>query len=265
MDALLLKLPALLTALWWPFCRSLAVLSMAPVLGEALVPVTVRILLALVLGVILMPVAAQGAVPIDPLSLQGLAATVEQAVIGLSIGLSLQLAIAAFQVLGYLASSQMGLAMAVMNDPLNGSASDAVSNLLFILCTLVFFAIDGHLVITGVLGASFKAWPVGAGWGQLSLQALALQVGWVFSAAMLLALPLVFSALVVQIGFGFLNRVAPTMNLFSLGFSVVTLFGVLMLWALVPALPAHYLQATQHTLDQLQQGWTQVQGAARGR
>lgn len=265
MDALLLKLPALLTALWWPFCRSLAVLSMAPVLGEALVPVTVRILLALVLGVILMPVAAQGAVPIDPLSLQGLAATVEQAVIGLSIGLSLQLAIAAFQVLGYLASSQMGLAMAVMNDPLNGSASDAVSNLLFILCTLVFFAIDGHLVITGVLGASFKAWPVGAGWGQLSLQALALQVGWVFSAAMLLALPLVFSALVVQIGFGYLNRVAPTMNLFSLGFSVVTVFGVLMLWALVPALPAHYLQATQHTLDQLQQGWTQVQGAARGR
>jgi flagellar biosynthesis protein FliR len=82
-------------------------------------------------------------------------------VIGLAIGLALQLALAAFQVLGYLASSQMGLAMAVMNDPLNGSASDAVSNLLFILCMLVFFAVDGHLVVTGVLGASFKAWPVG--------------------------------------------------------------------------------------------------------
>jgi hypothetical protein len=34
MEPLLLLL-ALLTALWWPFCRSLAVLSMAPVLGEA--------------------------------------------------------------------------------------------------------------------------------------------------------------------------------------------------------------------------------------
>ena len=264
MEPLLLKLPALLTALWWPFCRSLAVLSMAPVLGEAMVPVTVRILLALVLGVILMPVAAQGAVPVDPFSLQGLAATVEQAVIGLAIGLALQLAIAAFQVLGYLASSQMGLAMAVMNDPLNGSASDAVSNLIFILCTLVFFAVDGHLVVTGVLGASFQAWPVGAGWGHLSLQTLALQVGWVFSAAMLLALPLVFSTLVVQIGFGFLNRVAPTMNLFSLGFSVVTLFGVLMLWALIPALPTHYLQATQHTLGLLQQGLMQAKEAPHG-
>ncbi|MCO5977056.1 flagellar biosynthetic protein FliR [Ideonella oryzae] len=264
MEPLLLQLPALLTALWWPFCRSLAVLSMAPVLGEAMVPVTVRILLSLVLGVILMPVAAQGAVPVDPFSLQGLAATVEQAVIGLAIGLALQLALAAFQVLGYLASSQMGLAMAVMNDPLNGSASDAVSNLVFILCTLVFFAVDGHLVVTGVLGASFKAWPVGAGWGSLSLQTLALQVGWVFSAAMLLALPLVFSTLVVQIGFGFLNRVAPTMNLFSLGFSVVTLFGVLMLWALIPALPTHYLQATQHTLDLLQQGLMQAKEAPHG-
>jgi flagellar biosynthetic protein FliR len=264
MEPLLLQLPALLTALWWPFCRSLAVLSMAPVLGEAMVPVTLRILLALVLGVILMPVAARGAVPVDPFSLQGLAATVEQAVIGLAIGLALQLALAAFQVLGYLASSQMGLAMAVMNDPLNGSASDAVSNLVFILCTLVFFAVDGHLVVTGVLGASFQAWPVGAGWGHLSLQTLALQVGWVFSAAMLLALPLVFSTLVVQIGLGFLNRVAPTMNLFSLGFSVVTLFGVLMRWARSPALPTHYLQATQHTLDLLQQGLMQAKEAPHG-
>jgi flagellar biosynthetic protein FliR len=235
---------------------------MAPVLGEAMVPVTVRILLALVLGVILMPVAAQGGAD-RPAVAAGRGATLEQAVIGLAIGLALQLAMAVFQVLGYLASSQMGLAMAVMNDPLNGSASDAVSNLLFILCTLVFFAVDGHLVVTGVLGASFKAWPVGPAGAAVAADA-GLQVGWVFSAAMLLALPLVFSTLVVQIGFGFLNRVAPTMNLFSLGFSVVTLFGVLMLWALIPALPTHYLQATQHTLDLLQQGLMQAKEAPHG-
>jgi flagellar biosynthetic protein FliR len=64
---------------------------MAPVLGEAMVPVTVRILLALVLGVILMPVAAQGGAD-RPAVAAGRGATLEQAVIGLAIGLALQLA-----------------------------------------------------------------------------------------------------------------------------------------------------------------------------
>jgi flagellar biosynthetic protein FliR len=63
---------------------------------------------------------------------------------------------------------------------------------------------------------------VGGGYRPLLLETVALNVGWVFSAAMLLALPIVFSTLVVQLGFGFLNRVAPSLNLFSLGFSLVT-------------------------------------------
>ncbi|HSI50180.1 MAG TPA: flagellar biosynthetic protein FliR [Ideonella sp.] len=263
MEALLLKLPALVTALWWPFCRCLALLSAAPVLGEAMLPVTIRVLLALALAVILMPVAAHNAVAIDPFSLHGLAATFEQAVIGVAIGLALQLSMAAIQTAGFVLSSQMGLSMAVMNDPLNGSSSDAVSNLLFILCTLVFFSVDGHLVITGIVGASFQAWPVGGGFANLSFDSLALNVAWIFSAAMLLALPMVFSSLVVQIGFGFLNRVAPSLNLYALGFSVVTLFGVMMLVLLAPTFPAHYLQMSERVLDMLQHGLNSA-GAGRG-
>ena len=80
------QLLATLMALWWPFVRVLAVLSFMPVIGDNLVPVTVRVLLALALAVVLLPVAAPPQ-PVSPFSLLGIVTTVEQVAIGLIIGL----------------------------------------------------------------------------------------------------------------------------------------------------------------------------------
>jgi flagellar biosynthetic protein FliR len=260
MEAVFSQLLALLYALWWPFCRALALLSAAPVVGDGLVPMPLRVLLALALAVVMLPMA-QGGEPIDAMSMRGVAATVEQAVIGGVIGLALHFAISAVMVFGYLASSQLGFAMAVMNDPVNGTPSDVVSACLVVLCTLVFFAVDGHLVVVGVLGASFRAWPVG-GTPALDanvLRTLADGVAWVFAAALLLAVPLVFSTLVVQVGFGLLNRVAPSLNLHSLGFSLLAVFGLLMLAQMMRAVPEQYVQMTGRVLELLQ---AQMQASA---
>jgi flagellar biosynthetic protein FliR len=248
-----------ISALWWPFCRIMALLSTAPVVGDALVPVTVRVLLSLVLAFLMLPLTKGAAMP-DPFSLAGVVVMIEQAVIGGVIGLAMQLTMAVVNMLGFLVSSQVGFSMAQMNDPVNGQQSDVISGLLGLVAILVFFAVDGHLVLAGVLGQSFKAWPVGGGYKGLLLQTVALNVGWVFSAAVLLALPIVFSTMVVQIGFGFLNRVAPSLNLFSLGFSLVTLFGLMMLVQVVRFIPEHYVQMTNQVLEMLQQ----QMGAAHG-
>lgn len=250
MEFVFSQLLGLLAALWWPFCRILAALFAAPVLGEAMMPTTVRVLLALVLTVVCMPMAPPP-IGIEPWSLQGIATTVEQVMIGAVLGMAFHLVMAAVMLLGYLVSSQMGLAMAVMNDPINGTSSDVVSGLLSILFIVIFFAVDGHLVLVGVIGASFRAWPVGSGIDSLALQTLAFNVAWIFSAALLLAVPVIFSALVVQLGFGFLSRIAPSLNLFSLGFSVVTLFGLFMLTQIVRFMPEHYLRMTNQVLEML--------------
>jgi flagellar biosynthetic protein FliR len=242
----------LIGALWWPFCRIMAMFATAPVIGEGLVPIPVRALLALVLSFLMLPITKSAAMP-DPFSLHGVLAMVEQAIIGGVLGMALQFAMAAVSMLGFLVSSQVGFSMAQMNDPVNGQPSDVISTLLSLVAILVFFAIDGHLVLTSVLGQSFLAWPVGTGYGPLLLQTVALNVGWVFSAAMLLAVPIVFSTMVVQVGFGFLNRVAPSLNLFSLGFSLVTVFGLLMLVQVVRFIPEHYIAMTNQVLDMLQQ------------
>ncbi len=243
---------ATLMALWWPFVRVLAILSFMPVIGENMVPVTVRVLLALTLAVVLLPVAAPPT-PISPFSLLGIVTTIEQVAIGLIIGIGFQMIMAVFALLGYMASSQMGLAMAQMNDPMSGASSDVVSALIYVLVILIFFAVDGHLVFSGVMGSSFRAWPVGAGIPEQALTVLSLQVGWVFSAALLLSLPVIFSALVVQIGFGFLNRVAPTFNLFSLGFSLIIVFGLFMLGGMLQLIPQQYVNLTTRVLEMLEQ------------
>jgi flagellar biosynthetic protein FliR len=235
-------------------------LSAAPVIGEAMVPVRVRVLLSLVLAILMLPLTG-GAAVIDPVSMQGVAATLEQAVIGGVLGLAFHFSMSVIAMLGYLVSSQVGFSMAAMNDPMNGQSSDVISTLLSILSIVVFFSIDGHLVLAGVIGASFKAWPLGFGYGPMLLQTVAFNTAWIFAAAILLALPVVFSTLVVQIGFGFLNRVAPSLNLFSLGFSVITVFGLLMLVQLVRFIPEHYIAMTNKVLEMLQ---AQMQAARHG-
>ncbi len=262
METVFSQLLPMLTALWWPFCRCMALLSAAPVIGEAATPVTVRVLVSLVLSIVLLPLAGAGpSATIDPFSLQGVLATVEQALLGFVLGLAFHFSMSVIGVLGFLVSSQMGFSMAVMNDPMNGQSSDVVSALLSVLAIIVFFAIDGHLVLTSVLAHSFKAWPLGRGYGPLLLQTVAYNVAWIFSAAMLLAIPVVFSTLVVQLGFGFLNRVAPSLNLFALGFSVITIFGLLMLVQVVRFVPAHYAMMTDRVLEMIQ---AQMRAAGHG-
>lgn len=260
MEDVFSQLLPMLNALWWPFVRTLAMLTASPVVGEEVTPVTVRILLSLVLAVIMLPLTT-GAAVIDPFSMQGVLATIEQAVIGGVLGLAFHFSMAVVGVLGFMVSSQMGFSMAVMNDPVNGQSSDVVSALLSVLAMIVFFSIDGHLVLAGVIGGSFRAWPLGHGYGPLLLQTVAYNAAWIFSAAMLLALPIVFSTLVVQLGFGFLNRVAPSLNLFALGFSVITLFGLLMLGQVVRFIPEHYVRMTGQVLEMIRQ---QMQVAAHG-
>mgnify|MGYP001316315675 CR=1 FL=1 len=253
MELVLSQLPSLLTMVWWPFCRVLAIFSAAPIVGENMVPISIRVLLSLALAIVFIPLVGPTG-HIEPLSVQALVVTAEQALIGFGIGLAFHLTVAIVMVLGFVISSQMGLSMAIMNDPMSGTSSDVVSAILYVLCILVFFSIDGHLVLSAVIGASFRAWPVGGGVDLLTLETIAYSVAWVFSAALLLAVSVIFSALVVQIGFGFLNRVAPALNLFALGFSAVIVFGAYMLTHLVRSVPDHYLRLVHKVLEMLRLG-----------
>ncbi|MBM1198464.1 flagellar biosynthetic protein FliR [Pseudomonas fragi] len=236
---------------WWPFCRLLAVFSMAPLFNHKAMSKKLRVLLALVVTA-----AIGGALPpmpqVNPLSAEGALLALEQIAFGLILGLCLQLVFTVFSVVGEVVSAQMGMTMARYNDPVNGvSSSSIVYQLYFVLLVFLFLSIDGHLLTLSVLFKSFSHWPVGSGLNYQSYTAFMQAIAWVFSAAVLLTLPMVFCVVLVQFCFGLLNRISPSMNLFSLGFPITILVGLLCIYMTLPNLPENYLHLTRELLDNI--------------
>lgn len=240
----------LVLALWYPFVRMLAFIHFAPIFDNPSMSVRIRIIVALGLAIVITPMIHAPA-PQGLLSLNMVLLTAEQIVWGMLFGLMMQFIFLALQLAGQILSFNMGMSMAVMNDPASGSSTTVLSEFIYIYAALLFFAMDGHLLLVSILYKGFIYWPIGNALNEQSLRSVALAFGWVLSAATLLAMPTTFIMLVVQMGFGFLNRVSPALNLFSLGFPVNMLAGLCCFAALLYSLPDHYLNLANFVLHQL--------------
>lgn len=240
----------LVLALWYPFVRMLAFIHFAPIFDNPSLSVRIRIILALALAIIITPMI-NAPVPEGLLTMRMLLLTAEQIIWGLLFGLMMQFVFLALQLAGQILSFNMGMSMAVMNDPASGASTTVLSEFIYIYAALLFFAMDGHLLLVSVLYKGFLYWPIGNALNPQTLRSVALAFGWVLSAATLLALPTTFIMLIVQMGFGFLNRVSPALNLFSLGFPVNMLAGLCCFAALLYSVPDHYLHLANFVLHQL--------------
>ncbi|HAI48432.1 flagellar biosynthetic protein FliR [Atlantibacter hermannii] len=249
----------LVLALWYPFVRILAFVHFAPIFDNPAMNVRIRIIVALGLSIVITPMI-DAPVPEGLLSLQTVLLTLEQIVWGVVFGLMMQFVFLALQLAGQILSFNMGMSMAVMNDPASGASTTVLSEFIYIYAALLFFIMNGHLLLVSILYKGFIYWPIGNALNPQTLRSVALALGWVLSAATLLAMPTTFIMLVVQMGFGFLNRVSPALNLFSLGFPVNMLAGLCCFAALLYALPDHYLHLTNnvlHLLDTLRSAHVQ--------
>ena len=55
-----------------------------------------------------------------------------------------------------------------------------------------------------------------------------------FAGGLLLAMPVIASLLLVNISFGVATRAAPQLNIFSVGFPVTLMLGILLIWLTLP-------------------------------
>jgi flagellar biosynthesis protein FliR len=246
-----IDIQALLTPLMGlilPFFRIMAFLQFAPVLDNRAFSRRIKIATALALTVIITPMLPPQPVMQGLLSMQTLLLTGEQLLWGFMFGMALQLVFVSLQTAGHILSMNMGLGMAMMNDPVNGSSTTVISQIIYIFCALLFFIMDGHLLLVTILFKSFTYWPIGEALNRPTLMLIVQSLGWIIASAALIALPTTFVMLIVQGGFGLLNRVSPTLNLFSLGFPISMLFGLLCISMMVTNIPDHYLNLTNEIL-----------------
>lgn len=212
-----------------PLFRVTAVLMSMPIFGTTLVPGRVRLYLAVAITVVIAP-GLPPMPPVNALDLSALMLVAEQILIGVLLGFSLQLFFQAFVVAGQIISIQMGMAFASMIDPTNGVNTAVIGQFLTMLVTLLFLAMNGHLVVFEVLTESFTTMPVGSAMLVNHFWDIAGKLGWVLGAAMLLVLPAITALLVVNIAFGVMTRAAPQLNIFSIGFPLTLVLGMVIFW-----------------------------------
>ncbi len=215
---------------FFPFVRIGACLMVAPLFGARFVPTRTRIILAVAITALVVPLIPAPAVA--PFSAQGFVVVFQQLLIGVALGFALQVVFDALALAGQLLANSMGLSFAFNVDPLRGSSTPALGQLYVILATLMFLALGGHTAIIEVLVSGLHVLPVGtSGFGREGLWALILWGGQLFAGAIAVALPGVTALLIVNLAFGVVSRAAPSLNLFAVGFPVSLVVGLLVVLA----------------------------------
>lgn len=221
----------------------------APFFGAGNVPLQLRLVLALALG---MPVAASvsPALPAEGLvSLEGIMLITGEVTAGLAMGFALQIGFAAALLAGEAISNVMGLGFAAMTDPASGQPSPAIGQYLSMLALFLFLAGDGHLLFFEIVYRSYETLPPGAAW--LSSDALGGLVrfgGLVFTAGLGVAMPVLSALLLVQALFAMVSRAAPTLNLFSVGFPATLAAGIVLLAMATPVMAEALMRALSEAM-----------------
>ena len=156
------------------------------------------------------------------------------------MGLSLQLLFQVHVMAGQIIAMQMGLGFASMNDPSMGISVAVVAQVFTMLVTLLFLAMNGHLVVLEVLVESFNTLPIGETLAATDFEALVYRFSWVMASAILIGLPAIAALLIVNLSFGVMMRAAPQLNIFSIGFPLTLIFGLFILWVLLSNVLGQY-------------------------
>lgn len=237
-------------SLLWPFMRIGAMLMAAPVFGARMVPVRVRLALAMTLAWILSPMVYQDVTVINPLSAEGLMVGVQQVLVGLAMGFTLQMVFSAMVIAAQSMAMGMGLGFATAVDPQNGVQVPVIAQYYLTLATLVFLAMNGHLLIIQVLVDSFQSLPVSV--EGLSRDGLWALVNWgsrMFAGAVLIALTAMTSLLIINLAFGVMSRAAPQLNIFGVGFPVMIGAGFIVIMLSLPGLTPHVSELMQEAFE----------------
>ncbi len=241
-----------LWALIFVMVRIGAAFIAAPVFGAVSVPLPVRIALSGAIGVLVLgvhPVAP----PAQVFALNTFLSVAAEALVGLAIGFILQIAFAAPLIAGEIIGNSMGIGFASMIDPQTGRSSAALSNFLSTMMTLLFLSVNGHLVLVDMLVRSYTALPPGAAWMDPErLKDIAVFGGYAFAAGFLLALPVGFLLLCLNLIVGMVSRSAPSLNLFAIGLPMSLAVGVIALAIAFPAMGDYMLVIVDEGLSAAQ-------------
>ena len=235
-------LPALAATFMLVFARIGAMVMLLPGLGESNIPVRIKIAIALLLTLIIVPLhRADYHVNMDALSAL-LVMFVYEILIGIVLGATARVTLAALQVAGAVIAQQLGLGFVTSVDPTQGQQGVVIGNFLTMLGITMLFATDSHHLVIAALNDSYSIFSPGEVMPSGDVAALATRAfAAAFKIGMQLSAPFLVFGLVFNIGLGVLARLMPQMQVYFVGVPLSILTGFLVFGVVLAAMMGTFL------------------------
>jgi len=236
-------LPVLAAAFMLVFARVGAMVMLLPGLGETNIPVRIKLAIALLLTLIILPLhRTDYHVSLDALSAL-LVMMIYEILIGIVLGATARVTLAALQVAGAVIAQQLGLGFATSVDPTTqGQQGVLIGNFLTLLGVTMLFATDSHHLVIAALNDSYSIFSPGEVVPSGDVAALATRAfAAAFKIGMQLSAPFLVFGLVFNIGLGVLARLMPQMQVYFVGVPLAIMSGFLIFAVVIAAMMGTFL------------------------
>jgi flagellar biosynthetic protein FliR len=200
----------------------------APIFGSSEVPARVRAFLAVALAVVIAPLESNVAVEYPGNLLNYLVFIGAEALVGVTLGLGVNLVFAGVQVAGQIIGQLSGMQLADVFNPGFDTSVPVISQIMFYVTLAVFVTIGGHRKVLEALLDTYQWLPPGtAGIPKSLTETLTTLLAQSFTLGIRAAAPAMTALLLATLLLGLASRTLPQLNVMALGFglnSLVTLF-----------------------------------------
>ncbi|WP_026692475.1 flagellar biosynthetic protein FliR [Peribacillus kribbensis] len=202
----------------------------SPVFSYRTIPMTHKIGLSFFLAWIM-----YYTIKAPPMDIDGLyfLLIIKEAMVGLILGFTGYMIIAAVQMAGGFIDFQMGFTMANVIDPQNGTQSPLMGQYVYMIALLFLLATNGHHLLLDGIFYSYQTVPIDKAFlpmgNQNFIMYLAEAFNKTFIIALQMSLPVVGSLFLVDVGLGIVARTVPQLNIFVVGMPVKVIAGFVIL------------------------------------
>jgi flagellar biosynthetic protein FliR len=228
--------------------RVTGLLVVAPFLGSAAVPPRIKIGLAFLLTLFMVPLvpAIPAALPTPAL----IVVLLGEFTIGFLLGLTLQVIFEAGQIAGQVCGVQMGYALSSIINPDSQADSAVLATFYQLIVLLLFIQLSvPHWMLRG-LAHSFTYLPPGhfsLTWPQV--HALFEFAAGMFVAGLQIAAPVLVASLFADVALGFIGKASPQLPVLFVGISIKNLLGLALLCGAVAFWPRFFDARFERALD----------------
>jgi flagellar biosynthesis protein FliR len=245
-------LPVLAATFMLVFGHVGAMVMLLPGLGESNIPVRIKLAIAVLLTLIILPLH-RADYHIDVQSMPALLVMmIHEIVVGVVLGATARVTLSALQVGGAVIAQQMGLGFVTSVDPTQGQQGVLIGNFLTMLGVTLLFATDSHFLVIAALNDSYAIFSPGQLVPSGDIAALATRAfAGAFKIGMQLAAPFLVFGLVFNIGLGVLARLMPQMQVYFVGVPLSILAGFLVFAFVLVAMMGAFLSYFNGVMHEL--------------